>query len=73
MSNLYWAMDEDADDGVTVEWEETLADPVFYKWIEWVCPVCGEKNIDSPDLTAVPICGDCERVSDWEEFVGLFD
>ena len=35
--------------------------------VEWYCPNCGERNVDWPHLTVVPLCGECDEDFDWEE------
>ena len=34
-------------------------------WYRWTCPVCNVDNVDSPETTAVPMCGNCEEEFDW--------
>ena len=38
------------------------------RFIAWYCPECNARNVDSPDLTAVPMCGNCGAEFDWWDF-----
>lgn len=33
----------------------------------WICPDCASSNLDVPDTTAVPLCGDCDTSFEWFE------
>ena len=44
-----------------------LIDKVGEDAVEWNCPNCGERNVDWPHLTVVPICENCDEDYDWEE------
>lgn len=37
--------------------------------ILWTCPHCGSENIDHPSMTAIPMCGDCQKDVDWQEII----
>ena len=34
-------------------------------WYRWTCPFCNIDNVDSPETTAVPMCGNCGEEFDW--------
>ena len=38
------------------------------RFVSWECPECEVENVDSPDLTAVPMCGNCGFEADWYDF-----
>jgi len=50
------------------EWETWQKGYPNTRLVSWECPECGEKNLDSPDLTAVPMCGNCGFEADWWDF-----
>ena len=74
--NYKWAADDKQPD---VIWAEEKEDKIFNnafpgkRLIKWICPACDAENLDSPDLTALPVCCDCERFAEWEDFIGLVD
>lgn len=35
----------------------------------WICPNCGTRNVDAPELTAMPWCEECDTTVTWEEIV----
>lgn len=47
------------------QWEVWVRQYPDARWVAWDCPVCDVENVDSPDLTHTPICGNCDLALDW--------
>lgn len=41
--------------------------------VTWTCPHCHHENKDLRDLTATPMCGNCESHHEWNDIVHLSD
>jgi len=54
--------------GEGAQWDAWIEQYPDKRWVVWDCPFCGIENVDSPDLTAVPMCGDCGAELDWWDF-----
>ena len=37
--------------------------------VTWTCPHCSAVNLDSYTQTAFPLCENCNKTVDWEEFL----
>ena len=54
--------------GEGAQWDAWVKQYPDKRWVVWECPDCGMENVDSPDLTATPMCGDCGAEFDWWDF-----
>jgi len=38
-------------------------------WLSWKCPLCGEINVDSFLMTAMPYCAYCDNDMPWDNIL----
>ena len=55
-----------------VRFEDTSEAEAFPEELgtEWICPVCGEHNVDMYSETSVPLCAACEKDFEWYDVIG---